>query len=445
MKKQISNLSLNRVEGEVELKLQKDKSGVIEDAFITAHNFRGFEYILKGKELLDALVITPRICGICGHSHLTATVNAMENLYRENGFNIEITQKVKMIRQLTQCSEIIQNHIKWFYLFVMPDFLKLDSSEKYVEYRPFTGKYWKNALNISSDIVKIIAILGGQWPHTSYSLPGGITSDPLKTDLVEALSIVDSTLKFVESNIIGMDVESYLSITDYREFMNKTSGGSLKDFIELSFKNGMEKIGKSYGHFITVSNVYPCIQEAVIKKKRCKFNIKKVKELKESSSYSIVQPVRYDGLPMETGPLARRLTSNTELFVNLNSVFSDSYLVRVWARVDEIVRILVNMKDWILKINLSEKSYIKPKDYKLLSGESFGLTEAARGSLIHKIEVYKGKILDYNIITPTIWNLGPRCKNFKGVAEKAIIGLDSDLKAQMVLRSFDVCSVCLVH
>jgi Ni,Fe-hydrogenase I small subunit len=30
-------------------------------------------------------------------------------------------------------------------------------------------------------------------------------------------------------------------------------------------------------------------------------------------------------------------------------------------------------------------------------------------------------------------------------AEKAIIGLDSQLKAEMVLRSFDVCSVCTTH
>lgn len=68
---------LNRVEGEIELKLVWEK-GRIKDAFIIAPNFRGFEFILENKPLLDALVITPRICGICGHAHLIATTNALE-------------------------------------------------------------------------------------------------------------------------------------------------------------------------------------------------------------------------------------------------------------------------------------------------------------------------------------------------------------------------------
>lgn len=200
---------LNRVEGDIELKLIWEK-GKIKDAFIIAPNFRGFEFILENKPLLDALVITPRVCGICGHAHLIATTNALENLYRENGYEIEVSQKAQLIRNITLSCEIIQNHIRWFYLFVIPDFLKFNTNLK--EFYPIKGEKWRKAVYYSSKIVKVIAIFGGQWPHTSYSIPGGVMCEPTQMELMEAISIIDSVLEYFENDIIGMNIIDYLLI-----------------------------------------------------------------------------------------------------------------------------------------------------------------------------------------------------------------------------------------
>jgi len=106
----------------------------------------------------------------------------------------------------------------------------------------------------------------------------------------------------------------------------------------------------------------------------------------------------------------------------------------------------MSIKKYLLNINLSEPSYIKPKiNIKNLEGQAYGFCEAARGSLIHKVIAKEGKIEKYDIITPTVWNLGTRCKNYLSPAEKAVIGLNDKLKAEMVVRSFDVCSVCTSH
>ena len=72
----IQKTVLNRVEGEIEFKLIWE-DGKIKDAFVIAPNFRGFEFILEGKSPLDTLVITPRVYGICGHTHLIATTNVL--------------------------------------------------------------------------------------------------------------------------------------------------------------------------------------------------------------------------------------------------------------------------------------------------------------------------------------------------------------------------------
>jgi len=140
------------------------------------------------------------------------------------------------------------------------------------------------------------------------------------------------------------------------------------------------------------------------------------------------------------------VNNKDRLFLNLLSTYGDTYLPRIWARVDEIVKFLFSMKSWLEKLNLKEPSYIKPPvDIREIEGKAYGVIEAARGSLIHFLETKEGKIKEYSIITPSAWNLGTRCKKYHSPAEKAIIGLDNHLFAEMVLRSFDVCSVCTTH
>jgi len=245
----ITKTVLNRVEGEIELKLIWE-DGRIKDAFIIAPNFRGFEFILREKPPLDALVITPRVCGICGHAHLLATTSALENLYKEAGYNLQITQKAKLIRKITLSSEIVQNHIRWFYMFVFPDLLKLTNDNSLFEYTPIKGIKWRKAVDYSSKIVKVIAILGGQWPHTSYSIPGGVVCDPTTTEIMEAISIVDSLIEFTEQEIIGMDLEEYLSIKNPDEFLDK-SKGDLSIFLKTVKKYKLDKKGKAYSRFLT--------------------------------------------------------------------------------------------------------------------------------------------------------------------------------------------------
>ncbi|MFN3264425.1 MAG: nickel-dependent hydrogenase large subunit, partial [Aquificaceae bacterium] len=112
----LENLELPRVEGEARLELLW-KDGVVEDARVCITSIRGVEKVLMGRHYMDALVITPRVCGICGHAHLMASVTAIEK-----ALGVEPAQKGQLVRRITQSLEILQNHIKWFYLFLMPDF-----------------------------------------------------------------------------------------------------------------------------------------------------------------------------------------------------------------------------------------------------------------------------------------------------------------------------------
>ena len=66
----------NRVEGDLEIRLEIEGDRVAA-AYANSPMFRGFERIMLGKGPLDALTITPRICGICSISQSAAAAQAL--------------------------------------------------------------------------------------------------------------------------------------------------------------------------------------------------------------------------------------------------------------------------------------------------------------------------------------------------------------------------------
>jgi uptake hydrogenase large subunit len=73
---QTLNIPLNRVEGDLEVRVEL-QDGRVTEAWSEGKMYRGIENILTGRAVLDALVITPRICGMCSTAHLTSDPAAL--------------------------------------------------------------------------------------------------------------------------------------------------------------------------------------------------------------------------------------------------------------------------------------------------------------------------------------------------------------------------------
>ena len=445
---------VERIEGEAKLHCTWSNKKV-SDARIDFLNFRGFEYILEGKSPLDALVYTPRICGICGQAHLKVTVEALENVYENINEKLQVTQKAKLLREIGLNIEIIDSHLKWFYMFIMPDIIKLDTNDLGI-YMPLKGSRWMEAQKSASETIKALAIIGGQWPHTSYMLPGGVMSDPTKLDLVMMQNYLQNTISFFEKSISGVSLENYLDFDSIDNLENLSV--DLKYFKDLSFKYTLEKYGKSHNRFITLGEsslfkrgkikqrlVHKLDFSKIVEDSSYSFSINK--EENNSQKHTWSKSVSYDESFFETGPLSRAIISNRKFIKEIHKSFEDSVFTRVMARMDEMAFLLFETNKLILQVDVSELSYIKPK-YSLKDVENakaIAVVEACRGSLLHNISIEKGLIKSYDVITPTVWNLGPKNKTQKGIAQKAIIGSPSIEIAKIVLRSFDVCSVCTTH
>jgi [NiFe] hydrogenase large subunit len=80
-----------------------------------------------------------------------------------------------------------------------------------------------------------------------------------------------------------------------------------------------------------------------------------------------------------------------------------------------------------------------------------GLWEAPRGALAHWNRIEGGRLANYQVITPTCWNISPRDgKGTRGPIEQALIGTPVQdpkrpLEILRVAHSFDPCLACTVH
>jgi Ni,Fe-hydrogenase I large subunit len=110
------NLNLNRVEGDLEIGVTLE-DGVIVEARTIGTMYRGFEQIMIGRAARDGLVITPRVCGICGTAHLYVAALALEHAW-----GVTPPPNAVRIRNLCLLAEGLQNDLRQTLLFFAPDF-----------------------------------------------------------------------------------------------------------------------------------------------------------------------------------------------------------------------------------------------------------------------------------------------------------------------------------
>lgn len=155
----------------------------------------------------------------------------------------------------------------------------------------------------------------------------------------------------------------------------------------------------------------------------------------------------------------------------------DAVLDRVAARVVEVYFVGKQMLSWFNQLNPANPSnetlnYTwggKTTRTAPMRGQGAGLTEAPRGALGHWIKIgkrkahpkfleFRGKVSNYQIITPTAWNICPKDANdgaqktlgLEGPIEKCINGTPlvdekEPIEILRVIHSFDPCCACTVH
>ncbi len=488
MSKVSLNIPLNRVEGDLDINVVLENNQIIEAKSIGTL-YRGFENMLTGRDPMDALVITPRICGICSITHLTAAVKAIEQ-----AVNIKPPAQAVRMRNLSLLAETVQSDLRQVFLMFMSDFAHSYYKDQSFyplaveQYAPLTGKGAIDALRQSKDIVKVIAIIGGQWPHTSHMVPGGICTIPSIIDMTLVANHIENVLQWYEESILGCSLQAFeqeiTSADKLKQHVSKNANSHLANFVQMCEQAGLTEIGRSYANFISYgvvddpNNPQESLIPAGIAIDGCEFQSLDLEKVGEDLSHSwyqykeVVQnpfagstqpdreakngytwakAPRYSGQPMQTGPIAQAIVAQDPLIISLFNQQGDSVFVRQLARLLRPAKHLKYLRQQVTDClnHFGDSSYQQPLE--IDSGYGVGITEAARGALGHWLEIKHGEISNYQIVTPTAWNASPLdSENQHGPWEKAILGLtikDTDNPMEMghVIRSFDPCLVCTVH
>ncbi len=261
MNKKIHIFPLNRVEGDLKIQLELE-DGVVSDARSSGIMYRGFENIMVGRGPLDGLVITPRICGICSTAHLKAASKALDMVC-----NVCVPDNAKRIRNITLMVEKLQNDVRHAFLVFMTDFgnpyhkghsLYEDAVRRY---EPLKGLSAIRCIEETKNLLEIIAILGGQWPHSSFMVPGGVVSAPSTNNIIQCGHLLKTYRKWYESQVMGCHLERWLEVksrSDLDTWLDECDTHRESDigfYIRFSKEAGLEKIGKGHENFISFGSL----------------------------------------------------------------------------------------------------------------------------------------------------------------------------------------------
>jgi [NiFe] hydrogenase large subunit len=339
------------------------------------------------------------------------------------------------------------------------------------------------ALKAQIQVAHMHAIYGGKNPHPQTMIVGGVTlnKDLTSTRITEFKNHVVAAQTFV--NTIYLPDTTYL-LKRYKGYANIGPAENLMSFGEfpqgssepssLFFPRGIifnrattsiqpvdvNNISEHITHswYSGSSDLNPAQGQTV----------PDYNSLNTSGQYSWIKAPRYQGQPMEVGPLARVMVNygksqaatvsavNTFLQktgLSLPAMYSS--LGRTAARAIETKVIVDAMLTWSVQVKASPQSdSAMPfrKTFTMLSsGIGVALNEAPRGALGHWQSFSGNKITNYQMVVPSTWNFGPRdASNVPGPVEQALEGVPvadeaRPLEVLRVVHSFNPCIACAVH
>lgn len=472
--KELNISPVGRVEGDLDVRVYIDK-GKVKRAHTQAAMFRGFERIMVGKDAQSGLIVTPRICGICGGSHLYCASSALDTAW-----GTTLPPNALLLRALGQATETIQSIPRWFYAIFATDMANKKFKDKplYKEvvkrWSAYVGETFQIGLTASALPVQVYALFGGQWPHSSYMVPGGVMCAPTLKDITRAHAIMTQFKNdWLEPIWLGCSIERYLEIKSWDDMLGwleekeSHKNSDLGLLIRASLEFGLHQFGKGVEKFLAFGtylhkDLYnnPTIasrNQALISpsgffdgKDWHEFDHMKVSEHVKHSWFSnqrdglhpwdepIPNPVksttlentnfdgkyswakapRYNGYAVEAGPMARCIMYGNPK--NLDHQIKDPFFIDAYRKLGGasiFTRVLARVHEAPRLYTLIDK-WLSEIDLdgnfyikpKQRDGKGFGATEAARGSLAHWIEVKKGVIKNYQVMAPTTWNVGPNDK-----------------------------------
>lgn len=418
--------------------------------------FRGFEWIMQGRHVADAVYLTQRVCGICSLAHGVTASYLLDKLYDN-----ELAENAQYLRNIMYAADFLQNHIRHFYLFSLPDFVRMPDRP------PFHGQnltdarldprdnqrlvsHYYEAVKMAQKAHEILALFGGKAPHQHSFVHGGVAVAPTADKINRVMALNSEINEFVKGFMVP-DTELIARV--YRDYFR--IGVTPKRFLSMGlfrFGTKNEKILWQGGVLTDGRITVPrpdLIKEDITHSWFAEEKGNGINDAEltpnpnKPGGYTWVKAVRYAGQPYQVGPLARMLITG-------RYSGGASTMDRIYARTMETLLITELVWEWLKKLKPGPPP-LQQKKIPVLD-EVAAATDAMRGVLIHSARIDGDRVVSYNIITPTVWNFSPKDQYGRlGPVESALTGTEIPKPDMLftvlgrIVRSFDPCLACATH
>lgn len=393
-----------------------------------------------------------------------------------------------LLRDAAEGIFYLWNHAVHLFALVGPDYSDAVAGTGLERLDPLEGDGYMRAIANQRKLMKALAEFGGRAPHPVSYVPGGLSVKP------DA-----STIATVKSRVL--EVSDWLGPTDaVPEVIENVQNGDfdpslgegLHDIVSLlvaAAEAGAADLGEGPNRFYTNGifedpesgdlflprGVYRDGETELLTKEEVVDGITEDTEYtwftddsggsptdakppepapEKDGAYSWGKAPRFEGESMEVGPIARMVVADLDPFdlrATLGGGVAESNtLNRLIARAQEALVVRDQLVDWLDAIDPTEP-FMADDWTDDFTGQGVGLFEPSRGTLSHYVDVQDGEIERYQIITPTLWNLGPRDGDGNpSILEEALVGdevvdVENPINVLRTIRSMDPCLACAVH
>jgi len=353
--------------------------------------------LFAGRPLDDLLKDLPRLFSICATAQACATVGACED-----ATGIVLPPAHRRARELLVRAETVREHLLRI-LLGWSDWLGRPPAVGDLGVLGRMRQAWEQAV----------------YPDRDGLSPGGGHLSPDR----DALDALVGRLQGLLVAVLGVPATAWQSFDDMASLHRWARAGDAvaQDMVEAVIDPGLAGLGASAVSFL------PRIADDSLAARL---------DAGDADNYAALP--EWDGVPCETGALARRVS--TPPVAMAHDAHGNGVLTRLLARLSELVD---DVQQIAREVERLEPAGPTP-GVAVAHGDGIAQIEAARGRLVHRLRLRDGRVEDIRILAPTEWNFHPAGALARGLATLPV-GDDLPRLARLLVDAVDPCVECRVE
>jgi len=350
--------------------------------------------ILVGKSPEQVLTTVPLLFSVCSHAQAYAALQACSS-----AMGVSLEPKCDAAREMLVQLEILREQC-WRILLDWPGFVGMADDKK---------------------SLKSLMAFDAQFKTSLFRDGQGFNLDSVLSINTERLTIlIDEVALLIDAVIFKGDLHGFMAIVNEVQLLdwlrdNKSLPATLLNDV---YRRNWQAIGQ---------NKVSCLPE---------LDGQELNQFMEQEDLSIFsQYPQWQGRCFESTVLNRQ--RQQPLIIALEARYQNGLLVRILTRLLEVSQVLSNLR---LLLNAINDDFCVTINKEFGRDIGLGKVQAARGLLIHRVELWQGRVKDYCIVAPTEWNFHPQ-----GVVAQSLKSLqanDAELlrqQAECLINSIDPC------